>query len=153
MITTSKPVVKVETVYESHVIPLVNGPNTVFTTLSKIVGTVTKTDYEFGTSTIAPAPLPLPPVNPLFPAAQQQQQFAVTSSPIVQNTVVTQTDSKVLKLTFGAKTAYTTIFSTRVVPTLLTTYMTQSVPVPVQPTAAAFPGYYPAPYPPFPYVG
>lgn len=148
VITTSKPVVKVETVYESHVIPLVNGPNTIFTTLSKIVGTVTKTDYEFGTSTIAPALPPLPPVNPLFPA--QQPQFAVTSSPVVQNTVVTQTDSKILKLTFGAKTAYTTIFSTKVVPTVLTTYMTQSVPV--QPTAA-FPGYFPAPYPPFPYVG
>lgn len=149
VITTSKPVVKVETVYESQVIPLVNGPNTIFTTLSKIVGTVTKTDYEFGTSTIAPPSLPLPPVNPLFPA--QQPQFAVTSSPVVQNTVITQTDSKVLKLTFGAKTAYTTIFSTRVIPTVLTTYMTQSVPV--QPTAAAFPGYFPAPYPAFPYVG
>lgn len=147
VITTSRPVVKVETVYESHVLPIINGPNTLLTTISKIVGTVTKTDYEFGTSTIAPA-LPIPPVNPLFP--QQQPQFAVTSSPVVQNTVVTETNSKVLKLTFGAKTAYTTIFSTKVVPTVVTTYMTQSVPV--QPTAA-FPGYFPAPYPPFPYVG
>lgn len=150
VITTSRPVVKVETVYESHVLPLINGPNTLFTTISKIVGTVTKTDYEFGTSTIAPAlPIPqIPPVNPLFP--QQQPQFAVTSSPVVQNTVVTETNSKILKLTFGAKTAYTTIFSTKVVPTVITTYMTQSVPV--QPTAA-YPGYFPAPYPPFPYVG
>ena len=58
---------------------------------------------------------------------------------------------QVLKLTFGAKTAYTTLFSTRVVPTLLTTYLTANVPV--QPTAAPFPGYFPAPFPSYPYVG
>ncbi|XP_071055827.1 uncharacterized protein [Onthophagus taurus] len=150
--TTSKPVLKVETVYESHVIPIVNGGNTIFTTLSKSLGLVTKTEYEYGTSTVSPLQnLPIPPVNPLFPVQQQQVgQFAVTSSPVVQSTTVTATESKVLKLTFGAKTAYTTIFSTKLVPTLLTTYMTASVPV--QPTAA-FPGYFPAPYPPFPYVG
>nr|XP_008192116.1 PREDICTED: uncharacterized protein LOC663093 isoform X2 [Tribolium castaneum] len=148
VITTSKPVLKIETVYESHVIPVVNGGNTVLSTLSKVLGTVTKTDFEFGTSTLAPPTLPIPPippVNPLFPAAQ----FAVTSSPVVQSTLVTQTDSKVLKLTFGAKTAYTTIFSTKVVPSLVTTYMTASVPV--QPTA--FPGFFPAPYPGYPFVG
>lgn len=150
VITTSKPVFKIETVYESHVIPINNGGNTLFTTISKILGTVTKTDFEYGTSTITPPALPLPPVpvNPLFPPAPQ---FAVTSSPVIQSTLVTQTDSKILKLTFGAKTAYTTIFSTKVVPTLLTTYMTASVPV--QPTAAAFPGYFPAPYPGYPFVG
>lgn len=135
--------------YESLVIPVTTAGNTILSTISKVLGTVTKTDYEFGTSTIAPAPLPLPPVpvNPLFP----QPQFAVTSSPIIQSTLVTQTDSKILKLTFGAKTAYTTIFSTKVVPTLLTTYMTASVPV--QPTAATFPGFFPAPYPGYPFVG
>lgn len=149
VITTSKPVLKLETVYESLVIPLVNGGNTIFSTISKSVGTITKTEYEYGTSMLPTLPLPpIPPVNPIFPP-QQQPQFAVTSSPVVQNTVITETNSKVLKLTFGAKTAYTTIFSTRLVPTLLTTYMTASVPV--QPTAA-FPGYFPAPYP-FPYVG
>ncbi|KAJ3658509.1 hypothetical protein Zmor_010244 [Zophobas morio] len=149
VITTSKPVLKLETVYESLVIPVTTAGNTILSTISKVLGTVTKTDYEFGTSTIAPAPLPLPPVpvNPLFP----QPQFAVTSSPIIQSTLVTQTDSKILKLTFGAKTAYTTIFSTKVVPTLLTTYMTASVPV--QPTAATFPGFFPAPYPGYPFVG
>ncbi|RZC37110.1 hypothetical protein BDFB_007939 [Asbolus verrucosus] len=147
VITTSRPVIKVETVYESHVIPVTNGPSTILTTISKILGTVTKTDFEFGTSTIAPAlPIPPVPVNPLFPAPQ----FAVTSSPVVQSMLVTQTDSKVLKLTFGAKTAFTTIFSTKVVPTLVTTYMTASVPV--QPTAA-FPGFFPAPFPGYPFVG
>ncbi|KAL1506761.1 hypothetical protein ABEB36_006064 [Hypothenemus hampei] len=158
VITTSKPVLKVETIYETHVLPVTQGHNTILSTISKIRGTFTKTDYEFGTSTIAPAfpqPIPqipqIPPINPLFPQPGAHPQFTVTSSPIVQSTIVTQTNSKVLKLTFGAKTALTTVFSTTVVPTLLTTYMTASVPI-VAPTAA-FPGYFPAPFPAYPYVG
>ncbi|KAJ8971665.1 hypothetical protein NQ314_000591 [Rhamnusium bicolor] len=164
VITTSKPVIKIETVYETHVLPVTQGQNTILSTISKIRGTFTKTDYEFGTSTIGPA-LPIAPqipqipqlpqipqipqLNPFIP--QPQQQFAVTSSPVVQSTLVTQTNSKVLKLTFGAKTAQTTVFSTIVVPTVVTTYVTGSVPV--APTAA-FPGYFPAPFPAgYPYVG
>ncbi|XP_045479192.1 uncharacterized protein LOC123684108 isoform X2 [Harmonia axyridis] len=153
VITTSKPVLRVETLYESHVIPITNGQHTFSTTLSKIVGTVTRTDYEFATSTLSPGlPQPLQfPQAPLFPqVAQVQPQFSVISSPVVQTTSVLETRSKVLKITFGAKTAYTTVLSSTLVPTVLTTYVTSSVPV--QPTAA-FPGFFPAPYPPFPYVG
>lgn len=152
VITTSKPVIKIETVYDTHVLPIVNGANTIFSTLSRPIGTVTKTDYEMVTSSLPALPqLPqIPQVNPgLFPQ-QAQQQFQLQSTPIITQLMLTQTNSKVLKLTFGAKTAYTTLFSTTVVPTQLTTYLTQSVAV--QPTAA-FPGYFPAPYAPFPYVG
>lgn len=159
VITTSKPVIKLETVYESHVIPLFNGQSTLFSTISRPIATVSKTEYELVTSAL-PMPQP-PPINPLLqqpqlplqPQLQQpQQQFAITSTPIVTQTVVTATDSKVLKLTFGAKTAYTTLYSTKVVPTILTTYLTASVPV--QPTVAAFPGYFPAPYNPYnPFAG
>lgn len=153
VITTSKPVLKFETVFESHVIPIFNGLSTIMSTISKPLATVTKTEYEYGTSTLPGLPVPqipqIPQVNPLFP--QAQPQFTVTSTPVVTQTVITETDSKVLKLTFGAKTAYTTILSTRVVPTILTTYLTASVAV--QPTAA-FPGFFPAAFPaPFPYVG
>jgi len=151
VITTSRPVLKVETVYESHVLPVINGASTSYSTISRPVATVSKTEYEYGTSTL-PA-LPVPPVNqlnPLFPQ-QQHQQFAITSTPVVTQTVVTETNSKILKLTFGAKTAYTTLLSTKVVPTVLTTYITASIPV--QPSAPAFPGYFPAPYPQYPYVG
>ncbi|PSN43002.1 hypothetical protein C0J52_21299 [Blattella germanica] len=149
VITTSRPVLKVETVYESHVLPVINGASTTYSTISRPIATVSKTEYEYGTSTL-PA-LPVPPVNPLNPLFPQQQQFSITSTPVVTQTVVTETNSKVLKLTFGAKTAYTTLLSTKVVPTVLTTYVTQSVPI--QPTAPAFPGYFPAPYPQFPFVG
>lgn len=148
VITTSKPIIKLETVYESHVIPIFNGISTSFSTISRPVATVSKTEYEIGTSALPQLPIP-PPINPLF---QQPQQFQITTAPIVTQTMVTETKSKILKLTFGAKTAYTTLFSTNVVPTILTTYVTQSVPI-VQPTAAAFPGYFPAPYAQFPYVG
>lgn len=161
-VTTSRPVVKLETVYESHVIPLFNGQTTILSTLSRPVATVSKTEYEYITSTL-PIPQPImpsqinpfqqqqqqPPQQPIIPF--QQPQFALTSTPVVTQTMVTATDSKVLKLTFGAKTAYTTLYSTRVVPTQLTTYLTASVPV--QPSAPAFPGYFPNPYNPFSFVG
>lgn len=144
VVTTSKPVLKYETVYESHVIPFFDGKNTVHSTISRPVATVTKTEYEIGTSSL-PA-LPLQQLNPLFP----QQQFQLTSTPVVLNTEVTATDSQVLKLTFGAKTVYTTLYTTKVVPTVLTSYVTSSVPVQA---SAGYPGYFPAPFAPFPYVG
>ncbi|CAH2092301.1 unnamed protein product [Euphydryas editha] len=143
VVTTSRPVLKYETIYESHVIPLFNGKSTIQSTISRPVATVTKTEYEIGTSS-----LPALPLNPLFP---QQQQFTVTSTPVVLNTEVVSTNSQVLKLTFGAKTVYTTLFTTKVVPTVVTSYVTSSIPV--QPSAPGFPGYYPAPFAPFPYVG
>ena len=151
-ITSTKPVVRIETVYESHVIPLFNGHNTVFTTISRPVSTVAKTEYEV--TTIAANPglqQQQQPLQQLQQLQQQQQQFTISSQPVVTQTVVTQTNSKVVKLNFGAKTVFTTLYSTKVVPTLLTTYITTQVPV--QPTAPPFPGFFPGAFPPFPYVG
>lgn len=139
-LTTSKPVVRLETVYESHVIPIWNGLSTAFSTISRPIATISKTEYEL--QTITP---PVPTVPGFGP------QFTITSNPVVTQTIVTQTDSKVIKLTFGAKTVYSTLFSTRVQPTLLTTYVTTQVPV--QQTAAPFPGFFPGAFPGFPYVG
>ncbi|XP_011311383.1 mucin-2 isoform X2 [Fopius arisanus] len=100
-----------------------------------------------------PPATPQVPQLPQVPLFQQQPQFTVTSAPFVTQTLATVSDSRVLKLTFGAKTAYTTLFSTKVVPTEITTYVTTTLPV--QPTVPAFPGYYPPPvgYPQFPFVG
>ncbi|KAL0125121.1 hypothetical protein PUN28_004335 [Cardiocondyla obscurior] len=153
VVTTSRPVVTLETLYESHVIPVINLGNTIYSTLTRPVGTVSRTSYEYGTSTLAPVLQPQVPQVPQLPLFPQQPQFTITSAPIVTQTLATVSDSRVLKLTFGAKTAYTTLFSTKVVPTELTTYITNTVPV--QPTVAAYPGYYPAPvpYPPYPFVG
>ncbi|XP_025995350.2 flocculation protein FLO11 isoform X1 [Solenopsis invicta] len=156
VITTSRPIVTLETLWESHVIPVVNSGNTIYSTLTRPIGTVPKTSYEFGTSTLSPVlqpQVPQVPQVPQLPLYPQQPQFTVTSAPVITQTLATVSDSRVLKLTFGAKTAYTTLFSTRVVPTELTTYITNTVPV--QPTVPAYPGYYPAPVPygPFPFVG
>ncbi|KAL1110184.1 hypothetical protein AAG570_008261, partial [Ranatra chinensis] len=139
---TSTPILSVHTVYESHVIPVFNGVSTVLSTISRPVGTVTST--QFLTNTVAIPSIPLP----LFPTPQLQPQF--TSTPVVTQTVVTETNSKVLKLTFGAKTAYTTLYSTKVVPTLLTTFIKAQLPV--QQTAAPFPQFFP-PFNPFTFVG
>ncbi|CAH1726795.1 unnamed protein product [Aphis gossypii] len=183
VITTSRPVLRYETVFETHALPVVNGGATYYTTLSRPVGTVTRTDYELVTTTLAlpqqqslpfppqppqlqPTPLFQFPQTPIFPQQQPQQQqqslfpvqptlfpaqpsFAVTSTPVITQSMVTQTDSKVLKLTFGAKTAYTTIYSSSVVPTQVTSYVTQSVAV--QPTVAQFPNF--IPYGGYPFLG
>ncbi|KAJ8675403.1 hypothetical protein QAD02_011189 [Eretmocerus hayati] len=159
VITTSKPVIKLETVWDTHVIPLVNAGNTIFSTLSRPIATVTRTSYEYGTSTLAPI-VPPQPLLPQVPAAplplfpQAAPQFTVTSQPLVQQTIATVSDSRVLKLTFGAKTAYTTLYSTRLVPTEITTFVTSTLAV--QPTVAAYPGFFPPAavgYPGYPYVG
>ena len=141
-VVTSTPVISVQTLYDTHVIPVFNGLSTVLSTISRPIKTITNTQYMTNTIPIPSLPLPL------FPT--QQPQPLITSSPVITQTVITQTDSKVLKLTFGAKTAYTTLYSTRVIPTLLTTYHTTQLPI--QPTVAPFPSFFP-PFNPFSFVG
>ena len=151
VITNSRPVIKFETLWESYVVPITNGQSTLLRTLSKAKGVVEKTDFVVETTTIAISTPILQPstINPfLLPLPQQ---FQTITSPVVQQTIVTQTESKVLKLTFGAKTAYTTLYSTQVVPTLQTMYVTTSIAV--QPTANPFQGFFPQPYNPFAYLG
>lgn len=145
-VLTSTPFLTVQTIYESHVIPFFNGLSTVFSTISRPVGTVTNTQYL--TSTLPLPQIPSLPL-PIFPT-QQLIQPQVTSTPIITQTVVTATESKVLKLTFGAKTAFTTLYSTKVIPTQVTTYLTAQVPV--QPTQQ-YPSFFPAPFNPFSFVG
>ncbi|KAK9497978.1 hypothetical protein O3M35_003869 [Rhynocoris fuscipes] len=144
-VLTSSTVVSLETLYESHVIPFFNGLSTVLSTISRPIKTITKTDFITGT-----VPIPTIPQIPFLQTPQLPQPL-LTSTPIVQQTIVTQTDSKVLKLTFGAKTAYTTLYSTKVVPTLVTSYITSQLAI--QPTIPAFPQFFP-PFNPFnPFVG
>lgn len=52
VITTSRPVVVLETLYESHVIPVVNAGNTVFSTLSRPVGTVPRLVSQYSSNTL-----------------------------------------------------------------------------------------------------
>lgn len=152
VITNTRPIIKLETIWESYIIPLINGQSTSFRTLSKSKGVIEKTEYSIDTTTLSVPPPILPPstINPfLFP--QQLPQFQTITSPLIQQAIVTKTESKILKLTFGAKTAYTTLYSTQIVPTLQTMYVTTSIPI--QPSANPFPGFYPQPYNPYAYLG
>ncbi|KAH8413722.1 hypothetical protein KR222_004879, partial [Zaprionus bogoriensis] len=151
VVTSTRPIIKLETIWESYVVPLVRGTDSILRTLSKSIGVVEKTEYatEFSTilSPMSHYPYSLNPFyNPLLPIPPQQ---LITSTSIFE-TLVTETSSKVLKLTFGARTAYTTIFSTMVVPTGVTKLITATLPVQ---NTGSFPNYFPPPYPPFAYVG
>ncbi|XP_030387368.1 cell wall protein DAN4 [Scaptodrosophila lebanonensis] len=154
VITSTRPVIKMETIWESYVVPLIKGTDTILRTLSKSVGVAEKTDYVTEISTVMlPATQfpfsinPYNPYNPLLPIPPQPH--LITSTEILQTTL-TETNSKVLKLTFGARTAYTTIYSTAVKPTAVTRLVTTALPIQ---NTASFPNYYPHPFPPFAYVG
>lgn len=149
LLTSSKPILKVETAYETHILPIFNAGSTYFTTISRPTATLTKTEYEYVTN--AAAPLQPSVFNPFGP----QPSFQIVTTPVVTQTEVTQTESQVLKLTFGAKVSETTLYTTKVKPTIITTYLTNSIPL--SPTVAPFNGFFnPAAFgynAPFPFVG
>lgn len=137
VITTSRPVVRTADVIRTETVPIWDGVKTIYSTITRTKGTTVVTETEYGTTTV-PAP-----VNPLFP----QQQFTVVSSPVVTEVTTTSTELRIYRIIFRAQTTYTTVTSTSVFPTLVTTYVSSTVPI--QPTA--FPNLFPGnfPYPSF----
>ncbi|XP_057381160.1 uncharacterized protein LOC130703734 [Daphnia carinata] len=134
VITTSKPVVKTLDVIRTETVPIWDGVKTIYSTITRTKGTTVVTETEYGTATIAA------PVNPLFPG----QQFTVVSSPVVTEVTTTSTELRIYRIIFRAQTTYTTVTSTTVFPTMVTTYVSSTVPI--QPTAfpgGLFPGSYP----------
>ncbi|XP_030557694.1 uncharacterized protein LOC115760485 isoform X2 [Drosophila novamexicana] len=151
IITTTRPIIKVDTVWESYVVPLIRGTESILRTLSKSVGVVEKTEYVTDVSTIL-LPMSQYPysINPFYnPLLAIPQQQLITSTSIYE-TLITATSSKVLKLTFGARTAYTTLFSTSIVPTAVSKLVTATLP---NQNSGSFQNYYSPPFPPFAYVG
>nr|CAG4649097.1 EOG090X017N [Scapholeberis mucronata]SVE93454.1 EOG090X017N [Scapholeberis mucronata] len=134
VITTSKPVVRTLDVIRTETVSIWDGAKTIYSTITRTKGTTVVTETEYGTATIAA------PVNPLFP----QQQFTVVSSPVVTEVTTTSTELRIYRIIFRAQTTYTTVTSTTVFPTMVTTYVSSTVPI--QPTAfpgGLFPGSYP----------
>ena len=134
VITTSKPVVKTVDVIRTETVSIWDGARTIYSTITRTKGTTVVTETEYGTATIAA------PVNPLFP----QQQFTVVSSPVVTEVTTTSTELRIYRIIFRAQTTYTTVTSTTVFPTMVTSYVSSTVPI--QPTAfpgGLFPGSYP----------
>ena len=135
VITTSKPVTRTVDVIRTETVSIWDGVKTLYSTITRTKGTTVVTETEYGTSTIAAQ------FNPLFP---QQQQFTVVSSPVVTEVTTTSTELRIYRIIFRAQTTYTTVTSTTVFPTMVTTYVSSTIPI--QPTAfpgGLFPGSYP----------
>lgn len=134
VITTSKPVIRTLDVIRTETVPIWNGVTTIYSTITRTKGTTVVTETEYGTATITA------PVNPLFPG----QQYTIVSSPVVTEVTTTSTELRIYRIIFRAQTTYTTVTSTTVFPTMVTTYVSSTVPI--QPTAfpaGLFPGSYP----------
>ena len=131
VIQTSRPVVKTIDVIRTETVPIWDGAKTFYSTVTRTRGTTVVTETEYGTTTVAANPL-----NQLFP-----QQFTVVSTPVVTEITTTSTELRIYRIIFRAQTTYTTVTSTSVFPTIVTTYVSNTIPI--QPTAypqGIFPG-------------
>ena len=140
VIQTSRPVVKTIDVIKTETVPIWDGAKTFYSTIKRNLGTTVVTETEYGSTTVAANPL-----NQLFP-----QQFTVVSTPVVTEITTTSTELRIYRIIFRAQTTYTTVTSTSVFPTIVTTYVTNTIPI--QPTA--FPqGIYPGSFGGYPNFG
>nr|CAG4638253.1 EOG090X017N [Cyclestheria hislopi] len=128
IIQTSRPVVKTTDIVTTNVLPIWDGAKTIYSTITRTLGTTVVTETEFGTTTVS-----LPTVANPF------QQYTVVSTPVVTEIMTTSTELRIYRIIFRAQTTYTTVTSTTVVPTLVTTYVSSTIRI--QPTA--FPGLFP----------
>ncbi|CAG0920387.1 unnamed protein product, partial [Notodromas monacha] len=136
VITNSVPVVKTETLYKTDVLPIWDGVNTHYSTITHPIGTTVRTDYEYVTTEVPQAPFAAPFQPPIAPFA------ATVSTPVTLSTRLTSTSTKVYKITLQAKPIFTTITSTRVYDTVITTYTTSTMPAPPALPYLPFPGYF-----------
>ena len=129
MVTESSPVYKTEPVIETSVIKLFLGAKEYFTTLTNTNGVTVKTDYVLATKTInAPAGL-----GGLSQAPDQAglglallPSYTVLTSPVTRDTVVTQTLTEQIKITFRNIPTLTTLTSTKLVSTQVTSFVTKT---------------------------
>ena len=107
--TLSSSVVKTETQLVTETIKLLHGNSARLTTLVTPVLT-TVTELSHVTSTL-----------------DHLVTTTVISSPVTYSTSITQTETESYKVIFRARPITTTVVSTRVVPTVVTTYQTQTL--------------------------
>jgi len=153
VVTESKPVYRTETVFETSKIKLFQGAKEFTTTLVNAAGVTTITDYELTTKTINPgfgglgsglsgtqqSPTPGSPLGAGSPLGGLfQPSYTVVSSPVIRNTVQTQTITEELRVIFRNAPKLTTITSTKLVSTQVTSFITKTQRV--QPTANPFAG-------------
>ena len=112
-------------VVETSVIRLLFGAKETFTTLIQTVGLTTSTDYVLTTRTL-PSP-GLAGANQQFPnLAALVPSFTLVTSPVTRDTLVTQTHTEQIRITFRNIPTLTTLTSTKVVSTRVTSYVTKT---------------------------
>ena len=129
VITESSPVYKTEPVVETSVNKLFLGAKEYYTTLTNTNGVTVKTDYILSTKTInAPTGLGGLTVGP----AEEQRglglvpSYTVLTSPVIRNTILTQTLTEEIKITFRNIPTLTTLTSTNLVSTQVTSFVTKT---------------------------
>ena len=123
--TESSPVLVTQPVVETSVIRLLFGAKETFTTLVQTKGLTTSTDYVLTTKTLGGAGLAL--ANQQLPnLAALVPSFTLVTSPVTRDTLLTQTLTEQIRITFRNVPTLTTLTSTKVVSTQVTSYVTKT---------------------------
>ena len=123
VVTESSPVYRTEPVVETSVIRLLFGAKETFTTLLQTNGFTTRTDFVLTTKTLSGG---IGGVGQLPNLAGLVPSYTLVTSPVTRNTILTQTFTEQIKITFRNIPTLTTLTSTKVVSTQVTSYVTQT---------------------------
>ena len=123
VVTESSPVYMTEPVVETSVIRLLFGAKETFTTLVQTNGFTTRTDFVLTTKTVSGG---LGGAGQLPNLAGLVPSYSLVTSPVTRDTVVTETFTEQIKITFRNIPTLTTLTSTKVVPTQVTSYVTKT---------------------------
>ena len=131
----SEEVLRTEMEYATNTIKIIQGDTEFETTLLKPIGLTTITDYKFLTTTLPPQLSSLPPVPTNLPPINQLSlglapSYTTITSAVTHSTVITETNTQEYKIIFRTRPITTTILSTKVVSTVLTSFVTQTLTVP-----------------------
>ena len=115
VVTLTAPVVTTEEAYETQTLTVGLAGKELVTTLVTPIGLTTRTAFTYLTTTIKPA------IGPLIPST------TLVSSPVIQNTVLTETETQHYRILFRNRPITTTLTSTRLVTTQMTSFVTETV--------------------------
>ena len=115
VVTLTAPVLTTEEAYETQTLTVGLAGKELVTTLVTPIGLTTRTAFTYLTTTINPA------IGPLVPST------TLVSSPVIQNTVLTETETQHYRILFRNRPITTTLTNTRLVTTQMTTFVTETV--------------------------
>ena len=115
VVTLTAPVLTTEEAYETQTLTVGLAGKELVTTLVTPIGLTTRTAFTYLTTTINPA------IGPLAPST------TLVSSPVIQNTVLTETETQHYRILFRNRPITTTLTSTRLVTTQMTSFVTETI--------------------------